>query len=151
MFVQFPTQTPAITATTGPTQVALYSNIGDYSGVPELYFQRANLGANLGIPMTEFSVQAAGRTAGYTSLPSGFKIIWGTGTTVNGTIQITYDVAVTYFPGFTTNWTWPVISQIGLSGNTFLVLSAATQTDFTVNTSTSGSGNIQFSWMTIGL
>jgi hypothetical protein len=72
-FVQFPSGVPVGVTNNGTNQVALYANVGPQSGVPELFFQRNNLGANTGYSITEF----LGATDGWTRLPSGIILKWG--------------------------------------------------------------------------
>lgn len=89
-FVEFPTATPTKNTLATP-EVALYSKNGAQSGVPELYFQRNNLAADMGYAITE-SLQA---TNGWTRLPSGILIKWGTAAIAqrNSLITIIYPVA----------------------------------------------------------
>lgn len=74
-FIEFPTATPTLNTLTTP-EVALYSKVGAVSGVPELYFQRNNLAADMGYSITEATLNSNG----WTRLPSGLLIKWGTGT-----------------------------------------------------------------------
>ena len=68
------TADPATTA----TQVGLYSKLGLTSGAPELFFRRNNSGPI--IDMTESSQIANG----WTFLPSGLLMQWGTQATAGG-------------------------------------------------------------------
>ncbi len=90
IFVNFPTGTPTKNTLSTP-EVALYSKNGAQSGVPELYFQANNLAADSGYAFTE-SLKA---TNGWTRLPSGIVLKWGTSsiTSRNNLETITFPVA----------------------------------------------------------
>lgn len=102
-FVEFPTAVPTGTTAPGP-EVALYSNTGTVSAVPELFFQRNNLGANAGYSITEYKNVANGNSgsSGWTRLPSGLLITWGCpNPPSSGANTLTFATQVPTFPGFT--------------------------------------------------
>ena len=142
-FIQMPEGVP--TVATGATEIGLYCKDGATSLVAELYFQRESGAADSGTPMTEYVVNNAGSTNGFTWLPSGMKIIWGSAITnnVTGNATVTYAVAVPGFPGFSTNWTGP---QLTTSNATGLSLTALSGTAFSVH----GGNNVTFYWSVIG-
>jgi hypothetical protein len=79
----FVIDTAADPATTA-TQVGLYQKIGATSGIPELFFRRNTSG--FVIPMTE----AIKTATGWSYLPSGLIIQWGT-STINNSTQIIFN------------------------------------------------------------
>lgn len=100
-FIEFPTTTPTKDTLTTP-EVALYSKNGAFSGVPELFFQGNNLAADFGYAITE-SLQAVN---GWTRLPSGIVLKWGTTSIAsrNSLETITFPVLGT-IPAFTAIFT----------------------------------------------
>ncbi len=94
-FVEFPTAVPTGVTNVNTPEVALYSNVGTTSTVPELFFQRNNLGANTGYAFTE----GLNANTGYTRLPSGLLVKWGTSSSSVGDFDLTYNPAGT--PAFT--------------------------------------------------
>src|SRR5689334_3500855 len=87
-FIEFPTATPTgVTNGTTP-EVALYSKVGATSTVPELYFQRNNLGADAGYAFTE----GLNATTGYTRLPSQLLVKWGTSSSSVGNFDLTIKI-----------------------------------------------------------
>lgn len=84
--------------TTGGNEAGLYANVGATSGVTELYFRREGNGAS--IAFTEATAPNSNLSAGWTRLPSGVVIKWGShAATGNATFTWTSDDAT--FPGFT--------------------------------------------------
>ncbi len=160
-FVQFPTGAPSLTTKTPITgQVALYSNT--YNDIPELFFQRANLGAGAGIPITSMGSSSG---VNWAYLPSGQVLKWGTATTngvgkaiINlspGAPVPTYAVATTLALAMTGG----VGTLPSASANYSITLlqngSPSTITLYTWTPAISGGGNpypnAAFSWYTIGI
>jgi len=89
-FIQLPTGTPTKDTLNPPingTLVALYSKNGATSGVPELYFQRNNLAANMGYAITE----GINLQLGFTRWPCGTLVKWGTAAVTGTTTVVTYN------------------------------------------------------------
>src|SRR5215475_2350101 len=84
-FVLFPVQTSD--PTTSSTEVALYSKIDSATSNQELFFRRTSSGQTIDCTGSN---QA---TSGWSYLPSGLLIKWGTGTTTQNTL------ATQAFPG----------------------------------------------------
>lgn len=118
-FVEFPTATPTGTTLTTP-EVALYSKVGPTSTIPELFFQRSGLTADMGYAFTE-GLNAA---TGYTRLPSGLLVKWGTATSSVGNFDLTYNPAGT--PNYTST---PFVCFVT---STFIAGTSATDFDRTV-------------------
>lgn len=150
-FVEFPTAVPTGDTLTTP-EVALYSNTGVTSGVPELFFQRNNLGANTGYAFTE-STQA---TTGWTRLPSGIVFKWGQtaaptggspggGTTVLYSVGPAFNTVFVVIPGqvFTGSYTTT-------GSNGFAVHDISNPAQFTYSWSGNNSANTFITWFAIG-
>jgi len=86
-FIQFPAGTSVGVTNNGTNQVALYSNAGTTSGVPELFFQRNNLAANTGYAITE----GINLQLGFTTWPCGTIVKWGTAAVTGLTTVVTYN------------------------------------------------------------
>ncbi len=94
-FVQFPVNASPGAGTVG--EIALYNS--STSGASELYLKR---GTGTAYSITQYG-GSAGSTQGWTSLPSGMKVVWGLGTINSGSnLSVTYIAAVSGFPGFST-------------------------------------------------
>lgn len=82
-------QLPEIAApATALDEAGFYANVGATSAVTELYFRRENNGAS--IPMTE--MRALSATDGWTYLPSGIILQWGTATMNGGVSQLDFNL-----------------------------------------------------------
>lgn len=135
-------------------RVALYSFPNATTGVNELYVNRKDINSltSVQIPMTAYYNNSAGSTNGWTYIPSGLKIAWGTKNMGAGTsITVTYSAELTGFPGFGTFYTAPQLTRLsGVSPVTqFVTISAYSATQFTVQSSLS-TGSANFAWMAIG-
>ena len=86
-FLQMPEQGAA--PATAVNEAGLYSAVGATSAVTELVFRRENNGVS--IPFTEtINGGMASNTRGWTALPSGIILQWGTITIVNGNATYTF-------------------------------------------------------------
>lgn len=72
-FINMTSGTPSATTNNGTAQIGLYANVGAFSTIPELFFQRNNQAANTGYSITE----AGNLGNGWTRLPSGIVLKWG--------------------------------------------------------------------------
>lgn len=123
-FVQFPVQSPV--PTTGAGEVGLYSQTSAITGNPELVFAPESAATTY-----EFT-SATKNSTGFTMLPSGIIIKWGTGTVgANTTAVATFDAAAGV-PAFTTVYNVQVTRQ-GTTGETgVLYYQSYTTADVTV-------------------
>ena len=106
-FLQMPEQTGGGILATAANEAGLYAAVGASSAVTELVFRRENSGTD--IAFTEFS----GAQNGWTRLPSGLLLKWGShtfGPTVENT-NIT--VSLAFGPAYTT--VYQVILSTGYS------------------------------------
>ncbi len=149
--VTFPSQGSALFFAAG--EIGLFNQNASPTGINDIWLARGTAAA---YPMTGYKTVGVGATNGWTYLPSGLKIVWGTGSMVGPAVTalVTY-TTVASFPGFTTFWTAPQLTRLHsgpLPINNFVAISSYNQTAFTATASTSvNSGTIQFSWMVIGL
>lgn len=86
-FLQLPEQIAA--PITAANEAAFYSAQGATSGVTELIFKRESNPGTV-IPMTEFIALSA--TNGWTYLPSGIILQWGTATMNGGVSQLDFNL-----------------------------------------------------------
>lgn len=122
-FLQLPEQ--GVAPTTAVNEAGLYSAVGAVSGVTELVFRRESNGTT--IPFTE-SLQAAN---GWTRLPSGLLLQWGTSTTNAGTGNA--GVTVNFPIAFTTAVYNVQLTATNNGNNTILlVLKTVTNANFTL-------------------
>ncbi len=147
--------TPPAGAAFPAGNVAFYSFLNPNTAANEIYVNKADASQ---VPMTAMKNNNAGATNGWTYLPSGLKIAWGTGTIPSGgTLAVVYGSALSSFPGFSTFWTCPQLTRIRtVAGSTtnFVVIQSYNATGFTAKSSTvpiSGGGTADFAWMVIGL
>lgn len=133
--------------------IGLYTFLNPQTGVNELYVNKASAAQ---VPATAMRTNGVGATNGWTYLPSGLIMAWGTAT-IGGTglLTVTYATALTNFPGFSTFWTAPQITRLRIAApatvNNFVVVQAFNQTSFTAMTSTQPiTGTASISWMVVG-
>ncbi len=132
------------------TDIGLYASVNATTGRNELYINKTNPGPTVvQIPATAFFAAA---TSGWTYMPSGVLMVWGTGTIVaGGTITVNYN-SVTGFPGFSTGAT-PTVSRLRAAippADAFVYLFSYNNTSFVVDSST-GNNNVAFTWTAIGI
>jgi hypothetical protein len=152
--VTFPSQSSAPTFLA--TEIGLFNQNASPTGINDIWMARGTAAA---FPITGYKTVGVGATNGWTYLPSGLKIAWGTGSMSAPTVQqnVVYATALvgTNFPGFTTFWTAPQLTRLAGGPapiSNFVCVQSYAQTQFTVIASTaSNTGTIQFSWMVIGL
>ena len=142
---------------TAAGEIGLYCKTPAGVGMqPELYFQRQSGIADAGFPMT----QRVGTSPGWTYLPSGLKMIWGTGSTAGAspatkvtTYNSTAGGGLDSFPGFTT-FAIPFVTRArttaAVTTNLVYILTTYTTTSFTT-VSSDGTSGTQFVWYAIGL
>lgn len=137
--------------------IGMYSALNAATGFNELYINKTIAGPTVvQIPATAFRNNNVGATNGWTYLPSGLLIAWGTATIgATGLLTVNYAAALTNFPGFSTFWTCPQLTRIRLAAPAtvanFVVVQAFGQTSFTAMTSTQPiAGTASIAWMVIG-
>lgn len=138
--VTFPIQAAA--PSTAANEVALYSK-DDALGDPALYYRPESDG-------TEVEITAAKKDAtGYTILPSGIKIKWGTGTVgANAASTATYDAT----SAFTSVYNASVTLNGTIGGmDKSLVLTSFTTTQISVYNSNASGGNRTYYYFVIGI
>lgn len=124
LFMQMPAQGSA--PTTLANEGALYTRTSTLSGLVELVYERQSNGTTI-----EFT-SALGAAQGWTRLPSGILLKWGT-STANGITVFNYPVAAT-IPVFS-NVFQALVTTIdsSISPNTFAYLNAFNGVGITVN------------------
>lgn len=145
-WVSFPIQgsSPA----TNTTEVALFSKTSANTGNVELYMRKQNNGT-----LTSFTEQAAiTSSSGWTYLPSGILMKWGT---LNATGAITVD-ANTFGPAYTTLYSVQLTNQTTTSSSdTYVMGGVITGTNFDVyvgsRTTPGTPATANFNWLTIGV
>lgn len=95
--VSFPHVDPGI-PTAGSDEIVVFSNDGVNSSQTELYYLRDGDGPGSEINMTERSPDQ--NSAGWTSLPSGMKMIWGLNSINTPNTTLTFSVEQSTFIGF---------------------------------------------------
>lgn len=147
-FVTLPEQ--AASPTTLVNEGAIFSRQGALSSVTELCFRRESNGS-----VIEFTGTTAAEP-GWTRLPSGILIKWGT-STANGYTLTTFPVAATV-PAFTSIFTVLVTTYGNAAGNTdtdtFARIDSYTITNFYAYGSartTTGAKACNFSYLAIGV
>jgi hypothetical protein len=169
-FIQLPTAIPTKDTLNPPISsplVALYSNNGASSTVPELFFQRNNLAASMGYAFTEGLNDAPG----YSRLPSGLLVKWGFLNPIpasgNNTWQVVFPTVGTgsvAIPAFSSGTVpFAVFTQQIIDGGTptfnsnlavnynLTGLYALTRLSFTVSCVNPFSGGVGIYWVAIGL
>jgi len=123
-FVQFPVQSPV--PTTGAGEVGIYSQTSAITGNPELVFAPEN-------DATTYEFTSATKNAnGFTMLPSGIIIKWGTGSVgANTTAVATFNVG-SGVPAFTTVYNVQVTRQGTTGESGVLYYESYTTADVTV-------------------
>lgn len=139
-FLQMPAQVPTIP--TSATEVGLYAKNDPTTGSPALFFQKSNLAADSGLSFTEYENTLPGAptttqaASGWTRLPSGILVKWGSDGTFSVTTTVTRTVdAATPGPNFTQRL-WNVL-VFGTSSPTDLF-------NYSLNTFAPGGSNTQF-------
>ncbi len=119
--VTFPEQ--AAGPATAVNEGALYTKVSGVSVATELFFRRENNGTEI-----EFTI-SENAAIGWTRLPSGLLVRWGTGT-ANGSAAINF--AGGTFPGFTNVYSVSLTTEENVGApNTFITLSSFTNTAIT--------------------
>lgn len=125
----------------------IYSLLYAPTGLNEIFINKSNAGTQ--IPMT---ASFANASSGWTWLPSGIKMVWGSNTIVaSGTLTVNYS-SVTGFPGFGTGAT-PMLTRfrsVAPPADAFVYIRSYNTTGFVASSST-GLNNVAFTWMAIGL
>lgn len=123
-FIQFPVQNPV--PTTGAGEVGFYSQTSAITGQPELVFSHQSAGTTY-----EFT-SSVKNAAGYTMLPSGIILKWGSGTVNANTTAVATFTAAAGVPAFTTVYNAQA-TRVGSSGCTgVLYVQSFTTTTITV-------------------
>jgi hypothetical protein len=151
-FIQLPAGVPIIGTNTGnpqTAQVALYSKNGPISGVPELFFQRNNLAANMGYSITEGGLT----NPGWTRLPCGILVKWQSGVSFGGSNSKTINLnTIGVGPNFATTLTI-LITPIATSNfDHVIAISNVTFPSFTVSTmnGSSAPSTLTYAYLAIG-
>lgn len=145
-WVSFPLQGSA--PATNTTEVALFSQTSANTGNVELYMRKQNSGT-----LTSFTEQAAiTSSSGWTYLPSGILMKWGT---LNATGAVTIN-ANTFGPAYTTVYTVQLTNQTTTSSSdTYVMGGVITGTNFDVyvgsRTVPGTPATANFNWFTIGV
>jgi len=123
-FIQFPVQSPV--PTTGAGEVGFYSQTSAITSQPELVFSHQSAGTTY-----EFT-SAVKNATGYTMLPSGIILKWGSGTVNANTTAVATFSAAAGVPVFTTVYNAQA-TRVGSSGSTgVLYVQSFTTTNITV-------------------
>ena len=137
---------PAVAA----TDVLLYNYVNAMTTLQELYVKRTGALATAGIPFTA----KGGTTSGWTYLPSGLLLKWGTDTK-SGVATVTFPAGAT-IPAFTAIYA-VLVNHINTNANpnSFVTLQAQTTTTFTVactqRTTTTSINNVPIYYFAIGI
>lgn len=143
-FMQMPEQAsaPAVAA----NEAGLYSQESSLTGNTELVFRRESNGTQI-----EFTGLSA-NTNGWTRLPSGILLKWGTGTATGSDSQ-SFPTGAT-IPVFTAVYNGLVcIEDTSATPNTFVTLKTITKTQINVfgsSRTTTGSAAVTFRYLVIG-
>lgn len=129
-FLQMPSAVPVIA--TAVNQIGLYCNTGPISGNPELFFQRPGQAANTGYTITERTASSPG----WTRLPSGILLKWGT-QAFTGTPSATVNINAVG-PNFGTVLNIQITPFNGAPYNQIIAVTAQTLINFTAS---SGNGS----------
>lgn len=154
IFVEMPNQSASVPVTIA-NEVGLYCNTDANSGQPEMFFLKqsgstapAALTVAGGYSLTGSNYIANG---GYSRLPSGILLLWGTGTGTYAGIPITITfpaIATPGFPGFASIYNIQV-TNISASNTYSLGVPSLTTTNFSVSLSNLSSFSI--SYLAIGV
>lgn len=148
-FPQLPTGSIAVPAAPAGNDINIYSSA--VAGTAQLHIQRS---AGTAIPFTRSN---QGGVAGWTYLPSGMKIVWGSATVPGGSASVVVLFSsVALFPGFTggTNPTVQITRARSGTSNNFITIqeTAISNTQFTAFKSGGSSSSADiFLWMAIGM
>lgn len=127
---------------TGAAQLALYNAVNANSTVNEIYFQRPSSGTT--VPITAGSLLQSG----WSYIPSGLLMTWGTGTIGGGgTVTITYTANIATFPGFGTYVFTVLVTPTSTGANLYLSSYTSPRTTFTVT----GTAAATFTWVAMGV
>jgi len=134
--------------------VAIYSAANSNTSLNELYINKPLSASTVQIPMTAYTLGGTNAGNGWCYTPSGLLMAWGRSTTGgSSSVTLTYSTELTNFPGFTTAFAFPQLTRLTGSVPTtnWVVLTAYTQTTFTVGASSGVSTGVQFAWFVIGI
>jgi hypothetical protein len=143
--VSFPNQ--AASPTTTATEVALFSRSSSLSGASELCLRRQADGT-----VYEFTSSTAA-ASGWTRLPSGILLKWGSSATVGGAETISFPVAASV-PAFSSIFQVLISTNVAGASDTFVLLNSFTINDITVTSTartTTANAVSGFSYLAIGL
>lgn len=150
--------TPPIPANFQAGVIGMYSALSSITGVNELYINKTNQATVFQAPVTESILSTnsapAALSQGWTYLPSGLILKWGTGTSITGQFTFNYLVSAS-IPAFTA--TISVQLQILYTpagdSNKAISLRGVSATGFTgyiSNRTTTGAGTSSFTYFAIG-
>jgi hypothetical protein len=134
--------------------VGIYSATNPNTSLNELYVNKPLSASVKQVPMTAYTLGGTNNGNGWTYLPSGLLMAWGRSTTGgSSSVTLTYATELINFPGFNSIYAFPQLTRLTGSVPTtnFVVLTAYTQTTFTVGASSGSSTGIQFAWFVIGI
>lgn len=148
-FINIPAGTPTGVTNNGTAQVALYSNTGSISGVPELFFQRNNLGANSGYSISECTANSPG----WTRLPSGILLKWQTNISFSGSSSKNVNFSSNPGPAFTNLFTVLITPLSSVNFDHVLAISSVALSNFTVSVQNGSSApsTTLFAYLAIGI
>lgn len=123
--------------TTAVNEGGLYANVGTTSTVTELFFRRENNGEL--IPMTE---RATGGAPGWTYLPSGIMLQWGSANLIGADAAGTTVAFVRSFPAACLNVQLTIVTTVGgQSRVAYVVTGSLTAANFKAAAKNSTSNN----------
>lgn len=143
--VSFPNQSASPTTTA--TEVAVFARSSSLSSASELCVRRQSDGN-----VYEFTSSTAAAN-GWTRLPSGILIKWGSSATVGGAQTISFPVAASV-PVFSSIFQVLISTNIAGASDTYVLLNSFTVTDVTVTSTartTTANAVSGFTYLAIGL
>jgi len=149
--VSNPVQGAAPVFPTPRTTNGFYTLTNATTTLSETYIHKQNQAASIDIPMTASILgqvnNPAVNTTGWSYLPSGILLKWGTATTINGALAVNVNAGGIYGPNYTTVMNAQVTqTNIASTGN---VTVAAGVPNITIS-ATAASAGFLVSWFTIG-
>jgi len=141
LYLQLPEHAAPVTAV---NEAGFYANVGATSTVTELFFRRENNGAS--IPMTECLAAAAG----WTFLPSGIMLQWGSATMNGGVSNLVVNLPRTFPTAIYSVTATPNDTPTGNHTDIIMAIQATSTTQITAKRKTNFGTACSFNFLAIG-
>lgn len=144
LYLQLPEHAAPATAV---NEAGFYANVGATSTISELFFRRENNGAS--IPMTERV--SASATNGWTYLPSGIILQWGTATMNGGVSNLVVNLPRAFPTSIYSVTATPNNTPGGSFTDIIMAIQATSTTQITAKRKTNFGSACSFNFLAIGI